>query len=114
MGKMPAQFLLSCHILSPSFRRVCMKYLKQRVVGILLAFLASAQALALESAPPVLAPLQQQAQAAKLTAQILSRYHYKPMPLDNALSEKIFDRYLKALDPEKVFFTQADIDRFAS
>ena len=29
------------------------------------------------------------------------------------MSEKIFDRYLKALDPERLFFTQADIDSFA-
>jgi hypothetical protein len=36
--------------------------------------------------------------------------HYKPVPLDDAMSEKIFDRYFKSLDAEKLFFTQADID----
>jgi carboxyl-terminal processing protease len=61
--------------------------------------------------PPVLQPLPQETQAAYLSAEVLSHYHYKTMPLDNAMSEKIFDRYLKSLDGEKLFFTQADIDR---
>jgi carboxyl-terminal processing protease len=39
--------------------------------------------------------------------------HYKPVPLDDAMSEKIFDRYFKSLDAEKLFFTQADIDQYA-
>ena len=30
------------------------------------------------------------------------------------LSEKIFDRYFKSLDAEKLFFVQADLDQFAS
>ena len=60
-----------------------------------------------------LAPLEQQPQAAALTAELLSRFHYKAIPLDDALSEKIFERYLKALDGEKYFFDQADIDRIS-
>src|SRR5208283_4682385 len=34
-------------------------------------------------------------------------------PLDAAMSEKIFDHYLKSLDPQKLFLVQADIDRLA-
>jgi carboxyl-terminal processing protease len=63
--------------------------------------------------PPELKPLPQEAQAAHLAAELLARYHYKPMPLDNALSEKIFDQYLKSLDSEKLFFVQADIDQLS-
>jgi len=48
-----------------------------------------------------------------MVADILSRYHYKVVPLDQSLSEKVFDRYLKSLDPEKVIFLQADIDQFS-
>jgi carboxyl-terminal processing protease len=48
-----------------------------------------------------------------MVADILSRYHYKTVPLDQTLSEKVFDRYLKSLDPEKIFFLQADIDRYS-
>ncbi|MFZ2266953.1 MAG: carboxy terminal-processing peptidase [Azonexus sp.] len=75
----------------------------------LLLALASTSVLALE-----LAPLQQHPQAAMLTAELLSRFHYKSVALDDALSEKIFDHYLKALDGEKYFFDQADIERISA
>ena len=61
-----------------------------------------------------IAPLAQQGQAARLSAEVLSRNHYKKVALDDALSEKIFDRYLKDLDGEKLYLTQADIDGFSS
>jgi hypothetical protein len=44
---------------------------------------------------------------------VLARYHYKATPLDDAMSAKIFDRYFKSLDSEKLYFTQADVDQFA-
>ncbi|MEK1894642.1 MAG: carboxy terminal-processing peptidase [Rhizobium sp.] len=66
------------------------------------------------ASPPVLAPLKQQAQAAQLSAKFLERYSYKPVPLDDALSAKIMSRFIKSLDPDRVLFLQADIDRFMS
>ncbi|MBM7043888.1 carboxy terminal-processing peptidase [Rhizobium lusitanum] len=82
--------------------------------GFLCMFLAIApSAYALETgSPPVLAPLEQQAQAAHLSAQFLTRFHYKPVPLDDALSAKIMNRFIKSLDPDRVLFLQADIDKF--
>ena len=72
-------------------------------------------AYSLELGPtPVLSPLPQQAQAAKLSAQFLTRYAYKPVPLNDALSAKIMDRFIKSLDPDRSFFLQADIDKFAA
>lgn len=71
--------------------------------GVLLALSSAAQGLEL-------APLPHQPQAAILTTELLSRFHYKTTSLDDALSEQIFERYLKSLDPEKYFFDQADID----
>lgn len=76
-----------------------------------------AQAAAFEATPvlaPVLTPLPEQSQTSQLAAAVLTRYHYKTMPLDDALSERIFDRYLKSLDYEKSFFVQGDIDQLAS
>ncbi len=87
--------------------------MKNKLLWILLSFVMAAQVVALESSPPLLIPQQQQADAANLSAQILSHYHYKAAPLDDAMSSKIFDRYIKALDPEKFFFLQSDIDQFA-
>ena len=68
---------------------------------------------AAEKASLALMPLAQQAQAAKLSAEILTRSHYKKVALDDAMSSRIFDRYLKDLDGEKLFFMQSDIDGFA-
>ncbi|MDM9622845.1 tail-specific protease [Rhizobium sp. AC44/96] len=77
------------------------------------AFLAVVQSAYAEvAAPPVLAPLKPQAQAAQLSAQFLSRYSYKPVPIDDALSAKVMDSYIKSLDPDRAIFLQADIDKF--
>lgn len=72
-----------------------------------LAALETAQAV------PQLAPLEQQSEAALLSAKVMNRYQYRHIELDDALSSKVFDNYLKALDGEKVFFLQSDIDHFA-
>ncbi|WHZ19880.1 MAG: tail-specific protease precursor [Rhodanobacteraceae bacterium] len=62
---------------------------------------------------PVLEPTAAQGQAAILAARLLTRFQYEALPLDDAMSEKIFDAYFKALDGSKLFFTQQDIDQFA-
>lgn len=82
--------------------------MKTKLLWIVLASLTLNTTLA----APALAPLPQQSQAAILSAEVLSRYHYKSIPLDDAASAKIFNNYLKALDGERLFFLQADIDQF--
>jgi carboxyl-terminal processing protease len=66
-----------------------------------------------KTADTPLKPQPGQTQAALWASRVLSKLHYKPAPLDDAMSEKIFDRYFKSLDAEKMFFTQADIDQYA-
>ncbi|MCE5233663.1 MAG: carboxy terminal-processing peptidase [Mizugakiibacter sp.] len=63
---------------------------------------------------PLLKPAAAQTKAAYLSAQALTRFHYAPQPLDDAMSQKIFKAYFDALDGEKLFFTQADLDRFGA
>lgn len=63
-------------------------------------------------APVALEPAPQQIQAAAMTAELLTRFHYTPMALDDAMSQKTFDRYVKSMDPERLFFLQSDIDQF--
>ena len=79
--------------------------MKLKLLALLFAFVTAAQS-------AVLAPAPQDAKAANLAAEVLSRYHYKAIPLDESLSSRIFDQYLKALDPEKLYFVQSDIDQF--
>ncbi|MBB4482432.1 carboxyl-terminal processing protease [Rhizobium etli] len=47
-----------------------------------------------------------------MSAQFLSRYSYKPVALDDALSARVMDGFIKSLDPDRMLFLQADIDKF--
>ncbi|WP_457322998.1 carboxy terminal-processing peptidase [Roseateles sp. P5_E11] len=90
--------------------------LKQALISFVLVLTAATQVVAEGSAaafPQMLKPEAQQAKSAHLAADLLSRYHYRPLSLDDALSARIFDQYLKALDPEKLYFLQSDIDRLS-
>ena len=87
--------------------------LNRMLLCLVWAFAALAQGAALDAGLPLLKPERYEAQAAHLAADVLSRHHYKALALDPALSAKIFDQYLKALDGDKYFFVQADLDRFA-
>ena len=90
--------------------------MKKQMMLVSLALVMSVQAGAAPSEKaltPQMKPLAQQTQAALWASRVLSRYHYKATPLDDAMSEKIFDRYFKSLDAEKIFFVQADLDQFA-
>ncbi|MEO5812012.1 MAG: carboxy terminal-processing peptidase [Rhodanobacter sp.] len=60
-----------------------------------------------------LVPTSTEAQAAQLSARFLTRFHYDAQPLDDAMSARIYAAYFKLLDGEKVFFTQADMAKFA-
>ena len=66
-------------------------------------------------AASALAPTDAQAAATTLVYGLLSdsRYAYRPRALDDTLSADIFRRYFESLDGDKLFFTQADMNRFA-
>ena len=90
-------------------RRIPLTFALLAVCGI-----AFAKPAAETSTPLVLKPTTDQAEAAIWAMRFLSRFHYKPMPLDDAMSEKIFKGFLDSLDGDHLFFTQADIDKFAA
>lgn len=87
--------------------------MKQKLIGLVLCLLTSVHVVAFTptvSPTAELKPQKYEERAAHLAAEILSRHHYKAMPLDKALSGQIFDRYLKALDGDKLFLIQSDVD----
>ncbi|QNA88864.1 carboxy terminal-processing peptidase [Massilia sp. Dwa41.01b] len=90
--------------------------MKKQMLMVALALAVSTHAVTAqqpEKAPSLqMKPVAAQTQAALWASRVLGRYHYKAMPLDDAMSEKIFDNYFETLDSEKLYFTQADIDRF--
>ena len=87
--------------------------MKQKAWWLLLALATAVQGATLDTVTPQLPelrPLMQQPRAAHLTAELVNHLHYKAVPLDDGLSAKVFDNYLKSLDSDKAFFLQADID----
>ncbi len=63
---------------------------------------------------PLLKPVEDQAEAAIWASRFLTRFHYKAVPLDDAMSARMFDAYFESLDGDKLFFLKSDIDRFAA
>ena len=59
-----------------------------------------------------LQPDRDQVIASLNVVELLKRHHYNKPPLDDARSEKIFDSYIKMLDPSRSFFTATDIAEF--
>lgn len=78
-----------------------------------LAFTLTALASPIEPpAPAPLAPAPGHAHLANLVGHILARYDYRETTLDNEMSARIFDAYLKALDPHKLYFCDTDVELF--
>jgi carboxyl-terminal processing protease len=59
---------------------------------------------------PQLEQQEQHAKVAKRVSALFSRSHYKFIPLNDALSQQVFERYVEQLDYNKSIFTQKDID----
>ena len=59
---------------------------------------------------PQLEQQKQHAKVAKRVSDLFSRSHYKFIPLNDALSQQVFERYIEQLDYNKSIFTQKDID----
>ncbi|MDP3288631.1 MAG: tail-specific protease, partial [Methyloversatilis sp.] len=88
--------------------------MKLKTFWIVFALATSAQAATTATMATPLRPVEAHALAAQASAELLSRFHYQNVPLDDALSIKIFDRYLKTLDPDRIYFLQSDIDTFGA
>ncbi len=58
-------------------------------------------------------PTMENVWAARLVSTMMERLHLSKLPLDDTISERAFDQYVKALDPLKDYFVQADINEFS-
>jgi len=56
-----------------------------------------------------LQPSATQKKVERLVYGILSNYHYRKIPVNDSLSSRIYDAYLKELDPNRVYFLASDI-----
>ncbi|MEM7255147.1 MAG: carboxy terminal-processing peptidase [Pseudomonadota bacterium] len=50
--------------------------------------------------------------ATRVIVDLLRRFHYRKVSLDDSLSEQIFERYIESLDPNRNFFLASDIEAF--
>lgn len=59
-----------------------------------------------------LQPDRDQVIASLNVVELLKRHHYNKPPLNDARSAKIFDGYIKMLDPSRSYFTASDLEEF--
>jgi carboxyl-terminal processing protease len=89
--------------------------IRRTALALASALLVVALAGAKPSAPPSqLAPTQDQGKTAMFTMYTLSRVHYRSMPLDDAMSLRIYDAYLEAIDGDKMFLLDSDVEEFGA
>jgi len=91
--------------------------MRQRLIPLLIAcLLALPGGLACAKSQDVsvssLVPTARQQRATMIINQALEHFHYRKMTLDDRFAERIFEKYLEALDPNRSFFLQRDVARF--
>ena len=94
-----------------------------RLTSLLFALALTLRAFVAVAAEPVVTPAQIKTNAiivpgpndpaiASVTARLLERSHYSQQPFNKDVSSKFLDKYLDALDPQRIHLLQADINDF--
>lgn len=87
------------------------KYMRKRFLFPFLLLAVSAGAVAIARAQEV--PVNEQMKIiTRLVARQMEQKHYRQQPLDREMSSQIFDAYFNVLDPERLYFSQADLAGF--
>jgi carboxyl-terminal processing protease len=73
---------------------------------------SESQAVVYQFASDDLQPTATQKKVENIVTEILSSYHFRKVPLNDSLSSKILDNYIKELDFNKMNFTSKDIEGF--
>jgi carboxyl-terminal processing protease len=73
---------------------------------------SESQAVVYQFAADDLQPTATQKKVENIVTEILSSYHFRKVPLNDSLSSKILDNYIKELDFNKMNFTSKDIEGF--
>lgn len=83
---------------------------------VILLMLVTVTALAKPHSVPLseLFPSPGQTKAAIVINKVLERYHYRKVVLNRAFADKVLEKYLEELDPNRSFFLARDVDRFKS
>ena len=76
-------------------------------LGLLLAICTLFFAQQFTTAAPV------EEETSKLVSQMVQRYHLRQVTIDDRLSEQLFTKLFKDLDPQKLYFLKSDIEGFS-
>ena len=80
---------------------------------IVTGFLASTSCAQIETSDEVFGqPSAHDNRVSKLVAQLMQKDHLSKRKLDDTMSKRAFDIFVRALDPMKVYFMQSDVDAF--
>ena len=84
------------------------------MVVLLVLGLATVPAASAERLVPLdeLSPSAEHKRATRIVLDLMRRYHYRKVDLDNELSERMWERYLDSLDPNRAFLLRSDVDEF--
>jgi carboxyl-terminal processing protease len=91
-----------------------MKLRPARLIVVIVALLSATLAFAAPRQVPMseLFPSPAQTKSAVVINKVLERYHYRKVNIDNAFAQGVLEGYLKALDPNRSFFLERDVERF--
>ncbi len=87
------------------------RFLRTSLLATAIAFSLSSFALD-NTTTPNLKPVEIQSKTAIEIVNQLNQHHYRKQELNNSLSSRFLDEYLKTLDPSKNFFIASDIAEF--
>ncbi len=93
-----------------SLKRLYLKMKKTRIAFVVLLLLTSGLLLC-----AVIHPVPQSEKRRAILQLMVSGIeaeHFKPIPVDDSLSKRIYTLYLKRLNRDKLYFTQEDINKF--
>jgi len=83
------------------------------VLVLLTLFHLAAPAKTIEVGLSELFPDERQARTMLVINKVLERFHYRSFDLSDQYASEVLDNYFEDLDPNRFFFLQRDIDRFA-
>ncbi|XOV77927.1 MAG: carboxy terminal-processing peptidase [Aestuariibacter sp.] len=89
-------------------------FVRLSVSAALLSFSVSSTAVESVAELPELQQEGQHTVAAKRISDLFTRAHYKEVELDDAVSTKVYDRFIRSLDPAKNIFLASDVEKLAS
>ncbi len=59
-----------------------------------------------------ISPTEQQIEVCRQVVALVSNYNYKKVPLNDSLSNVVFDAYIKNIDPSRIYFFENEINQF--